>query len=202
MLIELALPRIEKLLNTYIKLDPFTFKKLTEISGKNVGISITGIPETIYIKITANGLILTTDIPLIADTHIFGAPFTLLRLLKQASSNELVAKGDIKIQGDLELAQQLQLLFKNMDIDWEEYLSHFTGDISAHQIGLMAKQLSRRANQTLRVSSQNLTEYIQEELRILPPQAEIADFISDVDELRSAVDRLAARVNNLERENM
>ncbi|WP_160173730.1 hypothetical protein [Nitrincola sp. A-D6] len=40
-------------------------------------------------------------------------------------------------------------------------------------------------------------EYLQEELRILPPRAEIDGFLEAVDQLRDATERLEARINTL-----
>ena len=44
----------------------------------------------------------------------------------------------------------------------------------------------------------NLTDYIQEELLILPSKEAVLDYIEDVDTLKMDVDRLHARIKRLE----
>ena len=43
----------------------------------------------------------------------------------------------------------------------------------------------------------DVSEYLREEVRLLPDRAAVAGFITDVDRLRADTDRLAARVENL-----
>jgi ubiquinone biosynthesis protein UbiJ len=43
----------------------------------------------------------------------------------------------------------------------------------------------------------DLAEYMHEESRMLPQQAEINDFLSAIDEFRSDVDRVEARIKRL-----
>lgn len=97
----------------------------------------------------------------------------------------------------MELGQQVKKLFDEMDIDWEGHLAHFTGDVVAHQLGsFMRKGLSftKRIDESMR---QNMSEYLQEELRILPSKNELEDFYKEVDELSLSVERLQAHVNHL-----
>lgn len=44
---------------------------------------------------------------------------------------------------------------------------------------------------------QNVTEYLQEELRVMPTKYELEDFFVEVDELSLSVERLQAHVNQL-----
>ena len=43
----------------------------------------------------------------------------------------------------------------------------------------------------------DLTEYLQEEARVVPTRMGLEAFMDDIDTLRSDVDRLAARVDRL-----
>lgn len=44
---------------------------------------------------------------------------------------------------------------------------------------------------------QNVSEYLQEELRVTPTKYELEDFFAEVDELSLTVERLQAHVNQL-----
>ena len=79
----------------------------------------------------------------------------------------------MEISGDTELAHQLSKILGTMDIDWEEQLSHFTGDLIAHRVGNLfrtARDWGANSSATLGLDIQ---EYLQEELRLLPGRLEI-----------------------------
>ena len=99
--------------------------------------------------------------------------------------------------GDLSLLADYQRLLKNLDIDWEDMLSQFTGDIIGHQTAQLIRTkfgwVKDRAN-----SAQRLTkEFLTEELKTVPGKPELETFYRDVDELRLAADRAAARVETI-----
>ena len=84
-----------------------------------------------------------------------------------------------------------------MDIDWEGHLAHFTGDVVAYQIGSLFRK-GRSFKQQLGSSlQQNITEYLQEELRVFPSKNELDDFFHDVDALSLHTERLQAHIEHL-----
>ena len=67
----------------------------------------------------------------------------------------------------------------------------------AYQVGSLVRQslaFKRQISESLRY---NVTEYLQEELRVFPPREEINDFFNDIDELWLNVERIEAGVNQL-----
>jgi ubiquinone biosynthesis protein UbiJ len=80
---------------------------------------------------------------------------------------------------------------------WEEQLSHITGDIIARQIGNVARLSGKFISDSRNTLEQDVSEYLQEEARLLPTHTEVNDFLEDVDQLRSDVDRLNARIERL-----
>ena len=56
-----------------------------------------------------------------ADTTLRGAPFALLRM-RMARSGEGMFSGDVTIDGDVELGTQMQRIFDQLDIGWEEHI--------------------------------------------------------------------------------
>ena len=58
-----------------------------------------------------------------------------LSLFKGASFEELIESDEIDINGSVKTAQQLADLIALASIDVEELVSHYTGDIIAHQLG-------------------------------------------------------------------
>ena len=69
-----------------------------------------------------------------------------LSLFKGASFEELIESDEIEINGSVKTAQQLADLIALASIDVEELVSHYTGDIIAHQLGKSIKLVKGNAN--------------------------------------------------------
>ena len=69
-----------------------------------------------------------------------------LSLFKGASFEELIESDEIEINGSVKTAQQLADLIALTSIDVEELVSHYTGDIIAHQLGKSIKLVKGKAN--------------------------------------------------------
>ena len=69
-----------------------------------------------------------------------------LSLLKGASFEDLRESDEIEINGSVKTAQQLADLIALTSIDVEELVSHYTGDIIAHQLGKSIKLIKTKTN--------------------------------------------------------
>ena len=69
-----------------------------------------------------------------------------LSLFKGASFEELIESDEIDINGSVKTAQQLADLIALAKIDVEELVSHYTGDIIAHQLGKSIKLIKTKTN--------------------------------------------------------
>ena len=86
-----------------------------------------------------------------------------LSLFKGASFEELIESDEIDINGSVKTAQQLADLIALASIDVEELVSHYTGDIIAHQLGKSIKLIKGKANK----DKVNITETLKNELTTL-----------------------------------
>ena len=69
-----------------------------------------------------------------------------LSLFKGASFEELIESDEIDINGSIKTAQQLADLIALASIDVEELVSHYTGDIIAHQLGKSIRLVKGKTN--------------------------------------------------------
>ena len=83
-----------------------------------------------------------------------------------------------------------------LSIHW--YVGNPVGDVPAYGIGSLVKRALDYGQQVARTGASNVGEYLAHERRDLVPRAEAQQFIEQVDALREAVDRIAARVERLE----
>lgn len=196
-MIALILPFFEKLINRLIQLDADTLACINKINGKRIAIEITGLPIQFTISFNADKIKLQPFLATDPDAAIKGMPLALVRLLLSPQANTLLFKKIVVVEGDIGLLQTLQQILQQLDIDWEEYLSGFIGDIPAHLIGNRLREV-KHWQEDKRVNLQrNLTEYLQEELQYFPVHEQLNDFMAEVDELRDGVERLQARYDVL-----
>ena len=197
---------LPKALNRYLALDPESKRRLQKLENKVITIKLL-VNETPFYKetnsefqllFTAEGIQLKTEAFSSPDTIIKGTPLSLLHMaLAHHDDRKKFFSDDVAIEGNIELGQQVIDLFDALEIDWEEYLSHWIGDVSAYQVMRFAKKLNtfrRRFKSTL---TQNINEYVHEEINLFPPLEALQDFYHDVDVLRMDTDRLEARVMQL-----
>lgn len=193
-----ALSGLEQALNAALALDPRTLERLARLQGKVIAIELKGTGIRLLLQPERNGLRLMGHYDGMVDTTLRGAPFALLRM-STGRTGEGMFKGDVEIDGDVELGQQIQRVFEKVDIDWEEHLSRLTGDIIAHQLGNTVRGLFDWGERSAEHLGQDTADYLQEETETLPVPWEVEAFIEEVDTLRSDVDRLEARVKRLQR---
>jgi ubiquinone biosynthesis protein UbiJ len=193
-----ALATLEQAINTTLALDPKTLQRLARLQGKIIAIELRGTGIHLVLQPEAEGLRLMNHYDGEIDTTLRGAPFALLRM-STGPAGEGMFSGEVEIDGDVELGQQIQRVFEKLDIDWEEHLSRLTGDIIAHQVGNTVRDLFQWGARTAEHLGQDTTDYLQEETETLPVPWEVEGFIEAVDTLRSDVDRIEARVKRLHR---
>ena len=86
-----------------------------------------------------------------------------LSLFKGASFEELIESDEIEINGSVKTAQQLADLIALASIDVEELVSHYTGDIIAHQLGKSIKLIKTKTNNDI----VNIIETLKNDLTTL-----------------------------------
>jgi ubiquinone biosynthesis protein UbiJ len=126
---------------------------------------------------------------------VLATPIALGRLARGAKA----VNGEIDIQGDMELGRAFQGLLRSIDVDWEEQLSRITGDVVAHQFGRSLRRSLAWGQKAADTLVMNISEYLQQESRDLPPRPVVEQFMGAVDTLRADTDRLEARIGRLQR---
>lgn len=193
-----SLIALQKALNHALTLDESMPAKIQALHGKVLEIIISPLNVHFFIRFTHHEMLLLATCDEHPDTVIHSSPMGLIRLgLLPASKVRSLFNDKIRLSGDVELGQQVKKLFDELDIDWEGHLAHFTGDVVAHQLGSLFRQGLAFKQQISTSMRHNVTEYLQEELRIFPSREEINDFFNDIDDVSLRAERLAAHVNQL-----
>lgn len=199
---DLTLEGLERAINALLALDPVASGRLASLHGRVVCIRLTGIDLRINVVPGHDGRVqLLGSIEGDADATLSGSPFDLMRASDKERGHAQLFAGNVQIDGDSGVALRFSEALGGLDIDWEEQLSHLTGDVVAHEVGRGVRAAQSEGERLGRSTRENLSEYLTEEARLLPHRFEVEDFLADVDELRDDVDRLAARIALLEKRN-
>ena len=86
---------------------------------------------------------------------------------------------------------------REIEIDWEELLSKYTGDAIAHHLGSGLKGVHAFARRLKDNFQLDLRDYLRDEVQVSVTRNEVDQFIRDVDSVRAKTDRLEARLNRL-----
>ena len=191
MIIQSGLNVLEKAINNYLQLDPHSLQRLTALSGKVVVFDVADLNLRLAVKINEQGVHLSNDYSDEVDATLKGSPLSLFKM--GITGADSAFGSDVEIEGDLQLGQELKDIFDTLEIDWEEHLSHFVGDVIAHQMGNFARGLKSWGKASTNNFQNDVTEYIHEEAKWLPGREEMEDFFNEVDKLRGDVDRFKAR---------
>ena len=191
---------LDAAVNRYLSLDPEARARMTQLDVSCIALEFRGFDLTLYALPGPQGVKITDLCDGTPDTTISGTPLGLTRLGIGRQREQALFSGVVEITGNAESGQAFQAILEDMDIDWEEQLSHLTGDMIAHHVGNVARSAGAYLRQGRVIARQNTTEYLQEELQVLPARIEIENFCSDVTQLAMDTDRLAARLERLRKQ--
>jgi ubiquinone biosynthesis protein UbiJ len=175
-------------------LDPEVQSELSQFAGKIIKIELVGPDLCIFCQPSHAGLQILSSSTASPDAIIRGTPMSLAMMGIHQKFSWVSKPLGVEIQGDAELVHELMLLMKKFRIDWEEMIAQVMGDRVAHQVGSSLRAAKDYGTDVAQRFQSSAVDYIQEEIRLLPPQEEVNDFMSDVDELRDRVERLLAQV--------
>ncbi|MGH8075106.1 MAG: ubiquinone biosynthesis accessory factor UbiJ, partial [Lysobacter sp.] len=105
--------------------------------------------------------------------------------------------GQLRIEGDADLARRLQRLAERFDPDWQQPFARVFGDVLGVQVANALAAGLRHAKVAAKEFAGNAAEFVTEESRDVVPRDELNAFHDDVDGLRDDVERAAARVARL-----
>ncbi len=188
---------IETLLNRYLSLDPDVYGQMQALQGKIISIRVQGFATQIFIFPSYDGVMVLHEFDGEADCCISGSPAALTRMALAADPRDVLFSGEVEVTGDTRLANQFNRIIMGMDVDWEDILSRATGDIAAHKLANGVRGMFDWLTRSSKSVCLDGGEYLQEESRLTPGNAELRKFIQGVDSARETADRIAARIQHL-----
>jgi len=179
--------KIKKIiLNHLLSQNDWMQSKLVNHKDKIVVIEISGFK--LVLRVDENGLLQSIN-----NSENFDC---FIKLTANDFINQLINNnnGNISIEGDLELANQVSQVLKEIEWDVEEDLSRYIGDIPAIQTTKILKKVITSSQKNIKNITGALLEYWQEENKILTKKRNVEIFYSEVDKIVEDTERLEARI--------
>ncbi|HLB41331.1 MAG TPA: SCP2 sterol-binding domain-containing protein [Gammaproteobacteria bacterium] len=195
---KLFLSSFNKAINAYLHLDPESKSRLKKLKGKIIAFEFLPFHFIFQCTFTENSIHLSTDTLSAPEATLRGTPIQMLGIALTSDQRQHFFAEDLIIEGNAELAQQVNALFDELHIDWEEYAAHWLGDIPAHHIGRYFRHICCWLNNTKNTLTLNVNEYLHEEAEWFPSREALQDLFTDIDTLHLDVDRIEAKIKHIE----
>ncbi len=168
-----------------------------ELEDRVFAVRVKDTALAVYIVVGPGEIFLTSEYNDDPDVVVSGSLLSLARLAGR-DADRAIRDGVVDLAGDAELAQQFRNLLRYGRPDFEEELSAVVGDVVAHSLGDIARNIERWGKDVRSTLGQNVSEYLQEESRAVPSRYETNAFRQRVESLRDDVARFEARLKHLE----
>jgi ubiquinone biosynthesis protein UbiJ len=203
---QLVTSGIELAMNQLLKLDDDSQQRLKKLSGKALQVTIKELPWPLLFSFSEQIDVRTVMTPN-NDSEPEPEPVdclielnleTLPKLKDSSQLTQLIQKKQLNLIGDIYVAQTFSALLKDLDVDWEEQLSRYTGDVVAHQTFSSMRTIFDTAKTQIEQGVIGLGEYLTKSDSIAVKPSEMIEFSRGVSDLRSSTERLSAKIALLE----
>lgn len=133
-----------------------------------------------------------------ADCRVKTDVAVLAKLRDRQQLSPLMRSGELIVEGDIQVVQQLVALLDLAEWEPAEWLAPYIGDIAAESIGKIVHKSSRFLSKQLRQQQHYVAEAITEEWKIAPAPLEVVWFNEEVDAIVRATEALSARLATME----
>ncbi|CAN5675618.1 SCP2 sterol-binding domain-containing protein [soil metagenome] len=194
---------LEAALNRALALDEDTREALVKLEGRRIGLHLAAPPLALELQVDGGrlrvGPVARDEAPDLAVRSTLGGLLSQLSALVDGGGRHAQAMpaGRLRIEGDAELAQQLQRLAQRFDPDWQRPFAAVLGDVLGVQVDNAVAAALRQARVVAVDLAETTAEYVVEESRDVIGRDELNAFHDDVDVLRDDVERIAVRIARL-----
>jgi len=182
----------ERAVNHVLRGSPLALERLRPHAGRTVAIHVG--PVALALTVQSTGEVAAALPGASRDLEVRISPFLVPRL----AAREEAAFGEIGMEGDGALAEDVSFLVRHLTWDVEEDLSRVVGDIAAHRLVGAARGFARWSRDASLRMAQGAAEYWTEESPLVASRVKVEGFARDVSALRDAVASLERRIARLE----
>ncbi|KFK92897.1 MULTISPECIES: SCP2 domain-containing protein [unclassified Serratia (in: enterobacteria)] len=133
-----------------------------------------------------------------ADCTVQTRVAVLLKLRDRQQLSPLMRSGELIVEGDIQVVQQLVALLDLAEWDPAEWLAPYMGDIAAQGLSQIVGKGASLFKSGLQRQQQYVAETLTEEWRVAPGPLEVVWFNEEVDAAARSAEALIARMDKLE----
>lgn len=186
-------------LNRALALEPSALALCRTLSGRVMALRCHAPDWCFTLEFHPAGVRVLGDDSLPAQVTVHGSLGQLLGLAwRRAQGKDSLPQG-LRLEGDVDLLHQFNRLLAQLDLDLEELLVPYLGEVPAHRAGQWLQRAFGWSQQAAGTLMLDTAEYLREETGDLARAADVADWLDGVERLRDGVERLDARLQRLER---
>ena len=171
------------------------------LAGKVMSIELKEFNKTLTLIFAENHVDVLSQWTESSDCVIKTSLFTLIKLKDKQQLSQLINRGDIVIEGDMQVVQHWSSLLELAIWDPAHYLSPYIGDVAAEGISKVFNKGICLASHLLKRQKTYLKDTITEEWKMAPSQLELAYFSDEIGEISGSVSKLEQRLSQLEENN-
>lgn len=183
----------ERTLNLGLANDPSAMQRLQPLRGKCFRLQAKGLPEPVTILFLNDRVQLMGPDYEVVDCAVTTNLSDLPKLSDTSNVTKMLQTGQIEIVGDPVLAQQAAQVFLQLNVDWEEFVANYLGDVPGYLVGQAMTKIA-----ALRPPKGALQDRVQafltEELRVAVHPLEKAILADDLRDLERKIKQLEARI--------
>ncbi len=184
--------------NRLLGYDPNALARCRELEGRCISLEITDLDFRIYCHPGAAGIRLSRAAPPHeVDASISGRLVALVNLAADEDKLSTSMQERVSYHGDVALAQRMQKIVAGLDIDWEEVLAGYTGDLLAYQLNKGWRELHERLRESADSLLATTSEFLREEARLTPTRTEFDRLAAGITALKHDAARIEARLQLL-----
>lgn len=188
---------IETTLNQLLQLDSSAEQRLPPLTGKAIKLTLQEYKQPLHFFFSNQRVEVLAEYEGTLDAELTIAATTLPQLKQSGQITELIKSEQLVIVGDIKLLQHFADLMIKLNIDWEEHLSHYTGDIIAHRSSQFGSKVWSKLSKLQQQNKKQVAEYITQELRLAPGRLEFVHFSDQVNQLNKQLNQLEQRIKQL-----
>ncbi len=195
------LARLEGLLSAAVSrlllADDERARRLARLDGTVIELCVRDTRWRAFALPSASGIRLHREYDGKVDVRVIGRPGDFLAYARASRRGDSLGAGRIEISGDLAVAQNVQSLLADLDIDWEDLLAPLIGDVGAHQLARAARAAMTFLGDNAARFETDIADYLHHESGLAPTREETDVQRRAVFSITDDVDRLEARLARL-----
>jgi ubiquinone biosynthesis protein UbiJ len=188
---------IETTLNKLLTLDTTSHQRLIPLKGKTVGLAIGELKQPLFFNFSDQRVEVLGQYEGDVTAQLTLDFNALITLKNNGNISELIKSDQLVIDGDIKTLQQFADLLAKLDIDWQEHLSAYTGDVIAFKLGQSVNKIVTSVTRQTTKAQSHVKDYLTEEARVVIGKLEFIHFSDQIDELSLQADNLANKIIQL-----